>query len=189
MPKISVIVPCSKEHWKYLPECLASLEAQTMQDFTVVIVSGMTLVDARNAGLDSILIPSPDYWLPLDADDTIEPTCLEKLSELLDAYPTATAACPNTESALGPGIMENNYLPYCSMFRTSGFQYYQQPHPKIQGMEDWMYWIDMYQRGEQIVATPEQLFNWKRRPGSMSSKFEGNALYGEIKDAMMARYK
>jgi glycosyltransferase involved in cell wall biosynthesis len=188
-PRVAVIIPCSKDHWRYLPECLASLDAQTFQNFSVVIVSGLTLVQARNAALDSICNERPKYWLPLDADDTIEPRCLEVLSDLLDQNPQAEAASPNSEHTLGPGIMENNYLPYCSMFRRIGFSYYHQPHPTIQGMEDWDYWIYLYRLGEQTVSTPEHLFNWKRRPGSMSAEFEGKPLYNEIKQAMLARYK
>ncbi len=103
MPKVSVIIPIYNTE-RYLPQCLDSVVAQTLEDIEIICVDdGSTdgsdailreyaqrdervivvhqenqgLSAARNAGLD---VASGDFIQFLDSDDWAEPTLLE------DAY-------------------------------------------------------------------------------------------------------
>ena len=106
--EISVIIPCYNDGI-YLNDAIDSLNAQTFGDFEIIIVDDASsdeetlkilskLVQnnirvihleknsgpsvARNTG---IKIAKGDYILPLDSDDKILPTYLEKAKEILDA--------------------------------------------------------------------------------------------------------
>jgi glycosyltransferase involved in cell wall biosynthesis len=111
LPTVSIIIPCYQQA-KYLPEALESLLQQTLQDWEAIIINDASpddtlavvnawlqrdarirLVDlpenggvccARNAG---ITVAKGTYLLPLDADDTIAPTYLEKAVAILKAQP------------------------------------------------------------------------------------------------------
>jgi glycosyltransferase involved in cell wall biosynthesis len=105
-PKVSVIIPCYNLG-EYLDEAVASVLAQTQQDFEILIVDdGSTdaatqavlatysrpktrvirtehggLAAARNLGIS---LASGRYLCALDADDRLEPSFLEKTSRVLD---------------------------------------------------------------------------------------------------------
>ena len=111
-PKVSIITPCYNSA-RYLYETVASVRAQTMIDWEMVIVddgssddpesviADLLLVEprlriihkenggvasARNVGFQSICSESR-YLLFLDADDFLEPTALDELSRYLDMHP------------------------------------------------------------------------------------------------------
>ena len=107
-PRVSVVTPCYNLA-RYLPETIASLEAQTMQDWEVIIVDdaspddtaavaaalalddprikvvtnehNLYLAGALNRGIQEA---RGRYILPLDADNMIEPWTLEVLAGSLD---------------------------------------------------------------------------------------------------------
>jgi glycosyltransferase involved in cell wall biosynthesis len=98
---IAVVIPCYQQA-KFLPECLASVFAQTRLPDEVIVVVGDTeservamaqsyprpvtvcrdpgwgLAHARNVG---IARSRASLIFPLDADDLIEPTCLEEMAQ------------------------------------------------------------------------------------------------------------
>lgn len=93
---ISVIIPVGPGHQKYLIDALDSLEAQTFQQWRVIVINDteqglgelppfVKVLDtggnkgpalARNMGIAASTTP---LWLPLDADDYLQPDALEKL--------------------------------------------------------------------------------------------------------------
>ncbi|SEL08837.1 bifunctional glycosyltransferase/CDP-glycerol:glycerophosphate glycerophosphotransferase [Streptacidiphilus jiangxiensis] len=108
-PRLSVVVPIYNVE-RYLDECLASLAAQTMGDFEVVMVDdGSTdgsgaiahawamrdprfrtvrkenggLGPARNTGIDE-LTPGTEFLAFVDSDDTLPPTAYELMLTTLD---------------------------------------------------------------------------------------------------------
>lgn len=108
-PHVSVIVPCYN-HARYLPQAIASLQAQTMGDWEAIIVNdaspdntaevAASLADAdvrvrvitnpRNLYLAGALNTGiagarGRYIVPLDADNQLEPWTLEVLASALDA--------------------------------------------------------------------------------------------------------
>ncbi|OGL73347.1 hypothetical protein A3C96_00900 [Candidatus Uhrbacteria bacterium RIFCSPHIGHO2_02_FULL_60_10] len=121
MPRVAVIMPV-RDDMKFLPEALASLEAQTHQDLTVLIVDNgssdgleaylhghfprvailrhtrdLGLVRALNQGLayaESRLQPESSnlFVLTMSPRLVLAPTCVERLLAALISVPTAGAA-------------------------------------------------------------------------------------------------
>jgi glycosyltransferase involved in cell wall biosynthesis/peptidoglycan/xylan/chitin deacetylase (PgdA/CDA1 family)/SAM-dependent methyltransferase len=113
-PRISVLIPCFNQG-AFVVEAVESVQAQTRQDFEVIVVNdGSTdagtnrvlealrarrtavvrtenqgLAKARNAALARA---RGEYVCFLDADDALEPTFLERTAALLEADPRLTFA-------------------------------------------------------------------------------------------------
>ena len=113
LPKVTVVVPAYNVA-RHIDECLASIAAQTLEDWECVVVDdGSTdgtaerlreiddprvrvmrqanqgVSAARNAGL---MAACGEYLLFLDGDDRLHPRTLERLSACLEASPHAVAA-------------------------------------------------------------------------------------------------
>lgn len=112
MPEVTIVVPCFK-HAHYLRECLASIVAQTYQSWNVIVVDDQSpdheemvrvvakfddpririIRHEKNGGLGAsrntgIRAAETDLVLPLDADDKLEPNCLESMAPVLAADET-----------------------------------------------------------------------------------------------------
>ena len=108
MVEISVIIPCYNQS-KYIGECLDSILEQTFRDYEVVIVNdgsdddslsvikpyiskydNFRVINQENQGVvaarnRAIAQAKGKYIYPLDADDKIAPTCLQKLYEVISS--------------------------------------------------------------------------------------------------------
>lgn len=133
-PVVSVVIPCH-DYARYLPEAVSSVLAQTFRDWELVIVDdGSTdntvevtqaligrhpdrrirLVQQSNAGVSAarntgIEASTGRYILPLDADDVIAATMLEKTVGVLDSDPGIAIASTDvftfTDDDLPPQAM------------------------------------------------------------------------------------
>jgi glycosyltransferase involved in cell wall biosynthesis len=127
MPKVSVVLP-NYNYAKYLDERIQSLLNQTYTDFELIIVDDAspdnsleviekytgdqrvkTLFFTENSGLpykrwnDGAKLATGDYILFAGADDSCEPTLLEKLVEKLDANPNVGIAFSQSWEMTGEG--------------------------------------------------------------------------------------
>jgi len=117
VPLISVVIPCYNQA-RYLPEAVASVAAQTLTDWEIIIVNDgspddtsrvarelmeryagrrIRLLEKKNGGLArarnaGIRAAAGAYILPLDADDKIKPAMLEKTAALLEGEPGVAVA-------------------------------------------------------------------------------------------------
>src|SRR5262245_39259458 len=150
-PRVSVVTACFNDG-RHLHLPVDSVIAQTFPDWEMIVVddgstdphtqdvlqriahprirvlrqSNQRLPAARNAGIEAA---RGEYILPLDADDWIEPRCLERFVETLDASPGAAVAYSGYDvfgahhhryaahTFDGYQLLCRNYLPACSMFR------------------------------------------------------------------------
>ena len=204
-PTVSVIVPCF-DLGQYLDEAVASVLAQTFQDFEILIVDdGSTdpatqallggysrpktrVIRAEHAGLAAsrnlgIAQATGRYLCALDADDTLEPSFLEKMVGALDRDNSLTfSSCwlrtfgdeswdwTPQRCDLPTLLWEDTVLTAALVRREAVVSVggYDTNMPE-QGDEDWDLWLTLVERGHRGAILPEILFNYRRRAGSMST--------------------
>lgn len=201
----SIVIPCYNQA-AFLPTALESAVAQTVPALEVIVVddgsdqdiasvvarypsvrymrvANRGLPGARNAGL---MVARGHAFLPLDADDWIEPTYLEKTLPLLeDVVCTGLQEFGERNGLYKPGCelglkmltleaeRKSNRLFYCSLFRTSLLREVGGYNGRmIHGYEDWDLWIDLMQRGAKIAAVNDVLFHYNTRKDSMLANTE-----------------
>lgn len=209
MSKVSVIIPCFNLG-KYLLEAVESVFSQTNQDFEIIIVNdGSTdkatiqiidelthpkikvthttnqgLSTARNIG---IVQAKGDYILPLDPDDKIEPTYLEKAVKVLDQNKSVGIVyCEamffgdeqgkwNLPEYSLKEILLHNVIFSSAVFRktdwnkVSGYK-----SNLIYGWEDYDFWLSLIELKREVYKINEVLFCYRRRANSMSSQMKVN---------------
>lgn len=209
----SIVIPCFNQA-RFLADSLPSALAQTAPPLEVIVVDdGSTenvaaaiaridhrginvrylrvanrgLPGARNAGL---MNARGTAFLPLDADDWIEPTYLEKALPLLFDHDVICVGLQEHGERHGvymPGCdlgftgltleaeRASNRLFYCALFRTAFLRSMGGYNGRmIHGYEDWDLWIDLMQRGARMAAVEEVLFHYRTRRDSMLAETEAN---------------
>jgi glycosyltransferase involved in cell wall biosynthesis len=205
VPVVSVVIPCYMQA-HFLEAAVESVVAQTFGDWEIVIVDdgspdntagiarglierhpGRTirLVRQTNGGLASarntgVRASRGAYVLPLDSDDLIHPSMLEKCCRLLDEDPGVAIAYTDLEHfgevqklVRAPdfdpaGLKKGNRLNYCSMYRrtawedTGGYS-----ELMSLGYEDWDFWVRCIERGLVARRIPEPLLRYRVKPNTM----------------------
>jgi glycosyltransferase involved in cell wall biosynthesis len=213
MPKVSVIVPCYNLA-KYLPETLNSVLNQTYSDWECIIINDGSkdnteelalewlikdkrfkyvskenggVSDARNYGINTSV---GEYILPLDGDDLIERTYLEKAVRVLEQRPdVGIVYCKamffggkKGEWKLPKFNLRRNLTSnviFCSAFfrridflDTPGYN-----KNMIYGNEDWDLWLSLLEKEVNVYRIPEILFHYRIRPNSRSMNLiDGNII-------------
>ena len=199
--RVSIVVPCYNGG-RFLPGLMACLAAQSFRDFDVTVVDdGSTepatqvalaslppdvrvvaqanrgLPAARNAG---IAATGGEFVLPLDCDDRLDPTFLERLVAALDgAGPDAGFAYADIrvtgahEGVVGTqqrpfGQLFVNRLPYCLLMRrdltlrVGGYD-----ESLRQGYEDWEFSLRLLAADAVGVHVAAPLFLYFASPTGM----------------------
>ncbi len=204
MDGVTIGIPCFN-HGQYIREAVESAFAQTVPPVEVIVVNdGSTeeimhhIVDfpvryirVSNRGLPgarntALMNAKGRAFLPLDADDWIEPTYIQKTLPLLkDVVVTGLQEHGTRNGLYRPGCdlgmdkltveaeRASNRLFYCSLFRTSLLREVGGYNGKMtEGYEDWDLWVDLMQRGATITALDEPLFHYRTRADSMLANVE-----------------
>ncbi len=202
-PQISVIIPCYNLG-EYLDEAITSILASTFQDFEIIVVNdgsddprttrilhalshpktrvvhqlNQGLAMARNNGIGE---GKGVYFLPLDADDTIEPDFLEKAYWVLQANPDlgfvyAYAQLFGDENYIWETLeynlyelMWDNTISVCSLVRKKAWEQVGGYNPNmVYGYEDWDFWINLGKNGWYGYLITEPLFNHRKHGITMT---------------------
>lgn len=187
--KVSVVISYYNKA-EYVREALDSVWAQTYKNFEVVFVDDGSPIEyghdcfhpircvnisnrgqsgARNAG---VLNSTGDFILPLDADDWIEPTYLEKTVPLCTENGVGLVSTDMARFGLVNGILparpltiaeEKNYneIPCCSLIKREAFLQAGGYNSRVDGYEDWNLWIDILKRGWKHRVVNEPLFHYR----------------------------
>lgn len=202
MPKVSVIIPVYNQG-KFLSDAIESVIAQTYKDVEIVCVNdGSTdnskeiiesfvnkhnnilflnetenkgVINARNIAID---LSKGEYILPLDADDSIEPTYIEKAVKILDKNPKVgivycKAKLFGTKNEYWDlddfdksDFLYKNCIFCTAMFRKKDFinvgKY--KNYMKF-GCEDYDLWISLIEHGFEVYRIDEILFNYRQHNG------------------------
>lgn len=205
MPKVSVIIPCYNQG-KYLEEAINSVLNQTFQDFEIIIVNdgsndnSKKIIDkienpkisvihqenkgvsaARNTGIKN---STGEYILPLDADDRIAPTYLEKAVYHIEKDEKIGIVYCKALKFYGNHTKKWNLPPYnllnmlktncifcTALFRKKDWEtaggYKETPRVFL---EDYDLWLSIIEQGREVFQIPETLFFYRRYNEDTRSK-------------------
>lgn len=210
MPKISVIIPCYNLG-QYIDEAVESVLNQTYQDFEIVIVNdGSTdkftnqklakyqkpktkVITTKNQGVGAarntaIKNATGEFILPLDADDKIDPTYLEKATLLFEQKKNCKIVYCDTQQFgnktnkiaypkfILKSFLVNNCIHVAGMFRKQDFLTAGGYDESMRdGLEDWEFWISMLKKGGVVHKIEEPLLFYRRYETSRQSLLDTNA--------------
>ena len=204
-PGVSVVIACHNDG-KYLDEAINSVLKQTYDDVQIIVIDdGSTeentvrlltelerpktklirtahkgLAIARNTGIAAC---ESKYVLPLDADDKIKETYLEKAVGIMQADERIGIVYCKAElfgAEFGPWELQPYRFPellygnmiFCSaLFRRSDWEAVNGYNPNmVYGWEDYDFWLSLIELGREVCCIPESLFCYRRRSDSMLGK-------------------
>lgn len=199
MNKVSVIIPCYNKA-PYVKEAIESVINQTFPDIEIIVVNDAStdnsaeiikelkekydnilfinnktnqgVVKTRNTAIN---IATGEYILPLDADDTIENTFVEKAVKILDKHPEiGVVGCRfefDNKDTSSKGLIKNSKIMYleelfvCTvMFRKTDFLKtggYKECMDKL-GCEDLELFLSFIENGLKFYKINEHLFNYRQ---------------------------
>lgn len=199
MPKVSIIIPCYNQG-KYVAEAINSALRQTFKDIEIVCVNdGSTdnsveiiksfenkyknfifLNNKENRGVIysrnfAIKNCNGTYILPLDADDIIEPTYVEKAVKILDNNPNiGIVYCKakifgnydkywNLKPFNKSDILYENCIFCSAIFRKSDFLKIGGYNNNMKyGCEDYDLWLSFIEQGLEVFQINEILFSYRQ---------------------------
>ena len=206
MEKVSVIMPCYNDG-AYIEESVASVRAQTYENIELIIIddgsddshtletlkqlerNGATILHtshlrpagARNAG---IAIASGKYILPLDSDDTIEPTYIAQAVAVMEKNEAIGVVYCHADlfgKESGPwhlkeysleNMLVDNVVFVTALFRredwvtVGGFR-----TTMKYGLEDYDFWLSILELGRDIYQLPDTLFHYRIKSVSRTTQF------------------
>jgi glycosyltransferase involved in cell wall biosynthesis len=201
-PLVSIVIPCYN-HGKYLHECLYSVLAQTYKNIEIIIVNdGSTDIDTnkiideldtsvykiihkKNEGLsaarnDGIISALGDFILPLDADDKLGNSYIEKAIALFSAnsdiqlvfckgkyFGAENVEMNNVFISYKSELLYNAIFPACVYRKEDCISAGMYNMNMNKGMEDWDFLIRLLADNKKVVQIPEVLFYYRRTGESM----------------------
>lgn len=188
----SIIIP-NYNYAKYVGEAIESALNQTVKAEVIVVDDGSTdnslkvirqypvkliaqsnkgLPGARNAGIKEA---TGEWILPLDSDDKIDPTFLEKTIGKGDIVATGMQEFgENNRKYLPPSeltyknFISHNNIYCCSLFRKKVWETVGGYDEKMTlGLEDWQFWLKSLYAGFGLSVVPEYLFFYRKHGHSM----------------------
>lgn len=209
-PLFSIIVP-SFNHANFLKDCICSIIAQTSETWQMILVNDGSIDNteavvkefseydrrlcyiyqenqglsmARNAGLKEA---KGEYLLFLDADDWLEPNCLELFSSIVRGRPEFElfrcgysyydqprgnlfhTHIPSKSGEIWPAVLVENIGPCHSILIKRSFaEILGGFDPSLKSCEDWDYWIRAGKMGAEIYSVSEVLVTYRYVANSMS---------------------
>lgn len=204
-PLVSIIIPAYNCE-AYLGECLDSVLAQTYPYWECVVVDDGSTDGtfaaaesyskrdnrircfrqenqgpsvARNNGIHA---STGDYILPLDGDDIIEPTYIEKAIGHFEKQPeTKLVYCQASFFGEKQGVWQlpvynydellwNNLVFNSAVYRRSDYDKTSGYNPNmVYGFEDWDFWLSLLGSEDQVYRIDEVLFHYRIKNESRNS--------------------
>lgn len=197
MAKISVIIPCYNQE-NYISECLESVLSQTYTDYEIIVINDgskdgslsiiqkyhkkypdkIFVINQANQGVvkarnNAIQQAKGEYIYPLDGDDTIEPTCLEKLYQCIRdkkgdvVYSKVQCFGLISDEMIlkSPTIwnmsLSNQVSVSALYFRSDWEKYGGYDGCMKDGLEDWEFWLNFIEDGKKFYCVQEKLLNYR----------------------------
>ena len=210
--KVSIIVPCYCQA-EYLPETLDSVMAQSYENWECVIVndgspdntedvaqaycqrdnrfkyvyqSNQGLAVARNTG---VAHSNGTFILPLDSDDWIDATYVEKAVKCFEREPGlklvyCKAALFGAETGLWDlpeyhyhKLLWKNCIFCTAMYRKVDYEKTRGYNPNMRyGFEDWDFWLSLLSETDRVCCLDEPLFHYRVKESSMLKDLKDSRL-------------
>lgn len=209
MEKVSVIMPCYNDG-KYIKEAIESIKKQTYPSWELIIIDDgsddeetvriieeicdqriivlhtehLRPAGARNYGIQHA---TGKYILPVDSDDTIDHTYMEKAVKVIESderigvvYCEADLFGEKSGKWELPNYSFDQMLLDNVVFVTALF--YREDWEKVggfnthmlAGMEDYDFWLSILALGKEIYQIPEILFHYRIKPVSRTTGFQSD---------------
>lgn len=209
MEKVSVIMPCYNDG-KYINEAIESIKKQTYTNWELIIIddgsdeedtiniinkindarikvlhtSHLRPAGARNHGIEHA---DGKYILPVDSDDQIDPTYMEKAVRIIesdskigvvyceaDLFGEKSGKWELPEYSFDKMLLDNVVFVTALFYRSDwekigGFN----TNMKA-GMEDYDFWLGILALGKTIYQIPEILFHYRIKPVSRTTGFQSD---------------
>lgn len=193
----TIAIPCYSQA-EFLPQAIESALNQTVKCDIIVVDDGspdetrkvalqypVDVISQVNKGLASarntaLMNTQTEYFLPLDADDYLEPTAVETLlrkaeeSSAKVVAPSMRTFGLHAETVVlmpEPKIADfriANRIPYCALIETQTLKRLGGYSPRMaKGYEDYHLWFNFLTRGYAIETLPQVLFNYRTKKESM----------------------
>lgn len=209
---VSVIMPCYNDG-KYIQKAIESLERQTYSNYELIVIDDgsddietqkiiyglkkrnnililhtnhLRPAGARNYGIEHA---KGKYILPLDSDDMIEPTYIEKAVEILERRPlVGVVYCQadlfgeakgkwNLPDYSREQLLLDNIVFVTAMFYKKDWELVGGFKTNMDaGMEDYDFWLSILELGREIYQIPEILFHYRIKSVSRTTMFQDNSL-------------
>lgn len=209
MKKVSVIMPCYNDG-KYIKESISSVLNQTYKNIELIVIDDgstdqetidiLNNIDnsrvlvfrtqrlgpsgARNKG---ILESKGDYILPLDSDDIIDKTYIEKAVKIIEldsnigiVYCKAELFGEKNGEWKLPKystrqMLINNIIFVTALFRKKDWELVGGFDLSFKrGLEDYDFWLSIIGLGKDVIQIPEILFRYRIKSISRNKSFEKN---------------
>lgn len=209
MEKVSIIMPCYNDG-KYIRESIDSVFKQSYPEIELIIIDDgsddpetkkilceiqderITILNnnhqgpafARNRG---IMEATGKYILPVDSDDKIDPSYVEKAVNILEKNPQiGVVYCQanlfgektgkwNLPDYSFETMLVDNVVFITAMFLKSDWEKVGGFSTNMTyGMEDYDFWISILELGKEIYQIPEILFHYRIKPVSRTTQFKRN---------------
>lgn len=203
--KVSIIIPCYN-YGKTIDRAVNSVLKQTYQNFEIIIVNDGSTDEKTNKKLANYTKPKTKvihisnqgpsvarntaieaakgkYILPLDADDEIDPTYLEKAVKILDEDDDVSIVCCDYRGIVDYVLFKRIFktkikykFPECilymanymflvtSFFRKADWEKVGGFNPNmVHGSEDHNFWLAIMKLGGKVYHIPEILTSYHRK--------------------------
>ncbi len=207
-PMVSVVMPCYNDG-RYIQESVASVKAQTYPNVELIIIddgsddsdtiaalnalakeANVQVLHAAHVGPSAarnaaIREARGKYILPLDADDTIDPTYIEKAVNILESHKdTGVAYCEADLFGAQSGkwdlptysfesMLFDNIVFVTALFSKADWEKVGGFNENMKaGMEDYDFWLSILGEGKKIEQIPEVLFHYRIKDSSRTTQFQ-----------------
>jgi glycosyltransferase involved in cell wall biosynthesis len=220
---VAVVIPCYN-HGRFLQETLASVRAQTHPVAQTIVVDdgsseeethgvlaqierdGVCVIRQENAGLSAarnagVRATDTDFFVPLDADDKLDPRFIERLLPPLLSDPGLGYSYGHVKffDADGGGwdcpeydprklLIENLSVATAVIRRRAFDEVGGYSRDMVYGFEDWDFWIALLSLGYRGRCTPEPLFHYRKHAGG-SMLAETQKRRGEMVRQMIEHHR
>jgi glycosyltransferase involved in cell wall biosynthesis len=206
LARVSVVIPCYNAG-DYLEEAVQSALAQNYRDLEVIVVDDGSTDERTKEILDSANWPrttvirqpnggpsaarnravgaaTGEFILPLDADDKIDPSYVEKAVAIMQAQPdVGIVYCQAHKFGVEAGAWQlpaysinelviDNVIFCTSLYRKDDWSRVGGYNESLRhGMEDYEFWIKLVQLGREVRRIEESLFYYRIQHSSRTTGF------------------